>query len=889
MATSGVSASGGMLDVSTIVSQLMQAEAAPLAKYDQKTASYQAKLSAYGSLSGAVGVFQASLGGLTKATDFKALSATASKPEVLSASAGAKAVAGNYKINVSQLAQSQTLTTPGITSNKSSIGTGAKTSISFQFGSVSGGFGMAGTTMAANIARDGISNGSLTINGTAIATDSTTTSARALAEAINSKSTTTGVTATAQPAATSAALFANFGEVTTGADGGYTLSVGGVQLAAQGSNVGAGAGLTAASIDTALTDPSTVLTALTNAGITISGTAAGGDLKFTRADGANLVVEEKVTGSPAAVTGGLGNGGGEVNGGSSATAVSGISLSSTDASPITVAGSNPTLAGLTAGTGGTYLGGTFTQDANIASGIVTIDSTNNSLEGIRDAVNKAGLGVTATIVSDGSANPYHLVFTSNATGANSSMKMTLSGNDTDPPDAALVDMLSYDPSGAQKMTQTSAAQDTKLSVNGIAVTSHSNNVGEAIQGVTLSVTQVGSSTVNVSKNTSTVKSNVESFVKAYNDLNGTLKKLTGYDADTKSGGALQGDSTAQSVQAQVRRMMTSSISGLSGNLTTLGSVGISFAKDGTLSLDSTKFSKALETSFDDIGALFGAVGRSSDTLVSFTSSTSATKPGTYGLTITQMATQGAMTSAAAVPASTTIAPNTTWAVTLNDGTPSNSKNTANVTIPAGTYTAAELAKVMQSSINGTSAFSSAGSAVTATIDTDGKLVLSSAKYGSASNIAVSSTSGTTTDSLFGGATPAAGMDVAGTLGGHAVIGTGQTMTGLAGTDVEGLKIEITGGAIGDRGTVSFSQGYAYQLNNLAATMLSKTGQITSRTDGINKSIKDVAKQRDAFADKLTGIEARYRAQYSRLDVMLSQMQTTSSYLTQQLASIAANS
>ncbi|GGC23389.1 flagellar filament capping protein FliD [Massilia buxea] len=878
-----------MLDVSTIVSQLMQAEAAPLAKYDQKTASYQAKLSAYGSLSGAVGVFQASLGGLTKATDFKALSATAGKPEVLSASAGAKAVAGNYKINVSQLAQSQTLTTPGIASNKSSIGTGAKTSISFQFGSVSGGFGMAGTTMAANIARDGISNGSLTINGTAIATDSTTTSARALAEAINSKSTTTGVTATAQPAATSASLFANFGEVTTGADGGYTLSVGGVQLAAQGANVGAGAGLTAASIDTALTDPSTVLTALTNAGITISGTAAGGDLKFTRADGANLVVEEKVTGSPAAVTGGIGNGGGEVNGGSSATAVSGISLSSTDASPITIAGSNPTVAGLTAGTGGTYLGGTFTQDANIASGIVTIDSTNNSLEGIRDAVNKAGLGVTATIVSDGSANPYHLVFTSNATGANSSMKMTLSGNDTDPPDAALVDMLSYDPSGAQKMTQTTAAQDTKLSVNGIAVTSHSNNVGEAIQGVTLTVTQTGSSTLNVSKNTGTVKSNVESFVKAYNDLNGTLKKLTGYNADTKSGGALQGDSTAQSVQAQVRRMMTSTISGLSGNLTTLGSVGISFAKDGTLSLDSSKFSKALETSFDDIGALFGAVGRSSDTLVSFTSSTSATKPGTYGLTITQMATQGAMTSAAAVPASTTIAPNTTWAVTLNDGTPSNSKNTANVTIPAGTYTAAELAKVMQSSINGTSAFSSAGSAVTATIDTDGKLVLSSAKYGSASNIAVSSTSGTTTDSLFGGATPAAGMDVAGTLGGHAVIGTGQTMTGLAGTDVEGLKIEITGGAIGDRGTVSFSQGYAYQLNNLAATMLSKTGQITSRTDGINKSIKDVAKQRDAFADKLTGIEARYRAQYSRLDVMLSQMQTTSSYLTQQLASIAANS
>jgi len=889
VATSGVSASGGMIDVASIVSQLMQVESQPLTKYDQKTASYQSKLSAYGSLSGAVGVFQSALGGLTKSTDFKALSATPGDPDVLSASAGDKAVAGNYKINVSQLAQSQTLTTPGVLSSKSSIGTGAKTTISFQFGSVSGGFGQAGTTLNSTVARDGISNGSLTINGTAIATDSTTTSARALAEAINAKSTTTGVTATATPAATSDTLFAGFGNVATGADGGYSLSVGGVQLAAQGANTAAGAGITAASLDTALTDPSTVLTALTNAGITVSGKAADGTLKFTRTDGSNLTVEEAVTGSPAAVTGGIGNGSGQVNGGSSATAISGISLSSTEASPITIAGSNPAAAGLTAGTGGSYLGGAFTQDASIASGVVTIDATNNSMEGIRDAVNKAGLGVTATIVSDGSANPYHLVFTSNATGANASMKMTLTGDGTDPPDSALADMLSYDPAGSQKMTQTSAAQDTKLTVNGIAVQSHSNNVGEAIQGVTLTVKETGSSTLNISKNTGTVKTNVESFVKAYNDLNATLKKLTGYNAETKTGGALQGDSTAQSVQSQVRRMMTTSITGLTGSLTTLGQVGISFDKDGTLNLDSGKFSKALDTSFDDIGALFGAVGRSTDTLASFKSSTSATKPGTYALTVTQMASQGSLTSSAAVPASTTIASNTTWAVTLNDGEPTNAKNTTNVTIPAGTYTAAELAKVLQSSINGASAFSTEGSSVTASIGSDGKLQLSSAKYGSTSNIALASVSGTTTDSLFGGATPAAGKDVAGTLGGHAVTGSGQTLTGLAGTDVEGLVVEITGGATGDRGNISFSQGYAYQLNNLATTMLSKTGQITSRTDGINKSIADVAKQRATFADKLTGIEARYRAQYSRLDVMLSQMQTTSSYLTQQLAAIAANS
>ena len=61
-----------------------------------------------------------------------------------------------------------------------------------------------------------------------------------------------------------------------------------------------------------------------------------------------------------------------------------------------------------------------------------------------------------------------------------------------------------------------------------------------------------------------------------------------------------------------------------------------------------------------------------------------------------------------------------------------------------------------------------------------------------------------------------------------------------------------------------------------------------RTTGINASIKDVADQRQRFADKLTTIEARYRAQYTRLDVTLSSLATTQSYLTQQLAAIAAN-
>ncbi|MGB9988706.1 flagellar filament capping protein FliD [Massilia sp. SM-13] len=878
-----------MLDVNSIVSQLMAAEAKPLAAYDKKTAAYQATLSAYGSLSGAIGVFQSALGGLTKASDFQALTGTAGDASVLSASVNAKAVAGNYNVNVTQLAQAQTLTTAGHLSSKSAIGLGGKTTISFQFGNTSGDFGVAGNALGNGVFSSGISNGSLIVNGTAIVTDGNTTNARALAEAINAKSATTGVTATARPASSAADLFASFGDVTTGADGTYALTVGGVQLAALGPN---SSGISAASIDAVLAGPSPELSALTNAGISFTGTAAGGDLVFTRADGANLTVSESVSGSVGAVTGGLGKDGSDINGGSSVTAGSGVSLRSTNASPISIAGSNPALAGLTAGTAGSYLsGGAFNQDATLPSGTVVIDATNNSLEGIRDAINKAGLGVKATIVSDGSANPYHLVLTSTATGANSSMKISLSGSGADPADSALADLLSYDPGADQKMMQTAAALDTKLNVNGIAVTSHSNNVGEAIQGVTLTVTKIGSSSLNISQNTSKLKDNLNGFVKAYNDLAGMLKKLTGYNADTETAGPLQGDSTAQAVQSQLRRMLSNPITGLSGSLSNLGQIGITFGRDGTLSLDSGKLQKAIDSNFADIGALFGAIGDSSDNQVSFISSTAATKPGTYALNITQMATQGALTSDAALdPAgTTTIDADTVWSLTLNDTIPSKSVNIASVTIPAGTYTPAELAKVLQSSINGSPAFSSIGSAVTATVDADGKLVLASSKYGSASNIGLSSVSGTDYKSIFGSAEPVVGTNVSGTLGGLPATGDGQTLTGQAGTAIEGLKIDITGGATGDRGTVSFSQGYAYQLNNLGTVLLDKAGPLTSRTDGINRSIKDIAKQRDKFAEKLDAIEARYRKQYTALDVSLSQMQTTQAYLTQQLAALAANS
>nr|WP_229506854.1 flagellar filament capping protein FliD [Pseudoduganella rivuli] len=879
------------MDVNGIISKLMAVEAAPVATLDKKSASYLAKVTAFGTVSGALGTFQGALSSLTSLSGFQSLSSNSSDPNILTGSATSKALPGNYKVDISQVAQAQTLASGGYKSISSAIGLGAKTTINIQLGTVSGGsFGMSSLALGAGVVNGGITPGALSLNGTAIATDGSTRSAKLLADAINAKSGTTGVTAKADTTQTSATLFGSggattFGAIDTSGGGTYKLSVGGVDIISQATGIasgGAGA-VDAAAIDAVLAGNNSVTQALANANITVSGTAADGTLRFSNTDGNNIAVNESTTG---AVTGGIGNSG-TANTGYSATVTSSVSLVSTNGTQISVGGSNPGAAGLTAGVGGAYLGATFAQDGTRSSGNIVIDSTNNTLQGIRDAINKANFGVTASIVSDGSTGtPNHLVLTSSATGANSNMKITVSGNNGDPADAAIESLLAYDPGGVQNLSQKTAALDTLANVNGIPVTSHSSGISGAVEGVTINAVKTGSATLTVAKDTGSLNSSISGFVKAFNELSGQIKSVSSYNAETKEAGDLLGDSTIQTLQASLRRQLTSSISGLQGSkLTSLSQIGIAFQKDGTLTLDNTKLQKAISTNFNDIAGLFAAVGRSSDADVSFVSSRTATKAGDYRVDITRLATQGTLTSAAAVPASTTIAADTVWTVKLNSSTSSASVTTASVKIPAGTYTPQELSTVLQAAINGASNFTQAGSTVSAAINDDGTLKINSTKYGSTSNLTLTSDTGTAVADIFGGAASVDGVDVAGTIGGYSATGDGQNLTGAPGAPTEGLKLEVKGDTIGARGTLGFSQGYAYQLDTLAKSYLGATGILTGRTKGLNDNVKDIAKQKDAFNAKLVDIEARYRKQYTALDTALSSMNKTASFLTQQFASM----
>ncbi|MGB5941233.1 MAG: flagellar filament capping protein FliD, partial [Rhodanobacter sp.] len=255
---------------------------------------------------------------------------------------------------------------------------------------------------------------------------------------------------------------------------------------------------------------------------------------------------------------------------------------------------------------GVYSGASFKQDANQSSATITIDSSNNSLQGIRDAINKAGIGVSATIVSDGSDAPNRLVLTSSKTGAASSMKITVEG------DAALQDLLAYDPAGAQKLSQNTVAQDALLKINGMDIKSATNTVSGAIDGLTLTLAKEGKATVSVTRDTAAIETAVNAFVKSFNELQGTLKYQTSYNPDTKTGGPLVGDATARMIQTEMRRMFSSQPEGLNGELTNLSQIGISFQKDGTLAVDASKLKDAIASHPADIGKLFATAGTPTD-------------------------------------------------------------------------------------------------------------------------------------------------------------------------------------------------------------------------------------------------------------------------------------
>ena len=251
---------------------------------------------------------------------------------------------------------------------------------------------------------------------------------------------------------------------------------------------------------------------------------------------------------------------------------------------------------------GTYSGASFAAGANPSFDVV-IDSSNNTLEGIRDAINAANGGVTATIVNDGDAtNPYRLVLSSTDSGSTESIRVAVAG------EASLSSLLSHDPAGTQNLSETVTAQDALFTVDGISVTKSSNTVTDVIQGVTLDLVAktTGPITVSVSQDTDAAKVAVEAFVTAYNELRELINTETNSGAGESTAGALASDSSTRQILSLIRTELNQAVTGITGSYTTLSSIGVSFERDGSLSLDESKLNTAIQDDSNNVAELFSA-------------------------------------------------------------------------------------------------------------------------------------------------------------------------------------------------------------------------------------------------------------------------------------------
>jgi flagellar hook-associated protein 2 len=140
--------------------------------------------------------------------------------------------------------------------------------------------------------------------------------------------------------------------------------------------------------------------------------------------------------------------------------------------------------------------------------------------------------------------------------------------------------------------------------------------------------------------------------------------------------------------------------------------------------------------------------------------------------------------------------------------------------------------------------------------------------------------GNARSTLFGTATSTAGLDIAGSLGTGKATGNGQQLT-----SDNGLTVSVSGGATGARGGVMFTRGMATKLDDLLTQLSASKGTIGGRIDSLQEGVKDIEKKREFINAQLEVKQKRYLDQFNTLDGLLSNMQSTMSYLAQQLSSL----
>jgi len=258
--------------------------------------------------------------------------------------------------------------------------------------------------------------------------------------------------------------------------------------------------------------------------------------------------------------------------------------------------------------------GTISIQLGTATAIpITVNSTNNTLDGLAQSINAANIGVSASVIDD--ANGARLAILSNTSGASGNLTVTASA-------------------GLPTFTQAVAGANAALTVDGIPISSASNTVTGTIPGVTLNLTSQSPGvavTVSLGPDVTDQEAAINTFVSAYNTVIGDLNTQFAVDSTTGEAGPLASDSTLSLAQSQVLSSASFAMTG-NGAINSLADLGISENDDGTLAVDSAQLGNALQSNAASVQSFFAATNTGSFGANITTSLTSIVDPVSGALT-----------------------------------------------------------------------------------------------------------------------------------------------------------------------------------------------------------------------------------------------------------------
>jgi flagellar hook-associated protein 2 len=252
----------------------------------------------------------------------------------------------------------------------------------------------------------------------------------------------------------------------------------------------------------------------------------------------------------------------------------------------------------------TYSGGDPVYSGfSVNSSVDITIAANSTLTDVKNAINGADAGVEASIVKDG--NDFRLLLVAKNTGVENSIQLTTDDADTLDTDTSGLSALAFN-SAVSNLTQSNAATDAEFSINGLALTSATNEVNEVVTGLSLTLKETTDSPVRVTvaENRGAITDAISSFVSSYNSYVEKLNAQTTFNPTTGFAGPLVGDFSARTVESALRRAVTSPIDGGGSFYDSLAAIGITTTSEGTLQFDSGQLNDALDADKQAVIDLF---------------------------------------------------------------------------------------------------------------------------------------------------------------------------------------------------------------------------------------------------------------------------------------------